>query len=179
MENADEWAWQFFPYGPWNVQGYQVNGTGNDRALIQYSPPYSRTRSPGHSHSHSRSGPRPSIRSSRSSRPSSSRPRRRIRAMPAGTRAASSGSVGPSRTSMPSWRPPPGFRPHPRPLPPGRGKERRSPPQPPPIATSCRSHQQRRLKAVSTDPITVAPLPSRGRGWRIGHPSATERSRPV
>jgi hypothetical protein len=29
MENADEWAWIPEPYGPWTVQGYQVNGIGN------------------------------------------------------------------------------------------------------------------------------------------------------
>jgi hypothetical protein len=47
MENADEWAWQFFPYGPWNVHGYQVNGTGNAKALIQYSPPSQPNPQPG------------------------------------------------------------------------------------------------------------------------------------
>jgi hypothetical protein len=32
MENADEWAWPrpFHRYGPWAVQGYQVNGVGDD-----------------------------------------------------------------------------------------------------------------------------------------------------
>jgi hypothetical protein len=39
MENADEWAWQFFAYGPWTVQGYQVNGVGNSQAVIKYAQP--------------------------------------------------------------------------------------------------------------------------------------------
>jgi len=30
MEVSDEWAWIPETYGPWTVQGYQVNGTGND-----------------------------------------------------------------------------------------------------------------------------------------------------
>ncbi len=30
MENADEWAWDPKPYGPWTVQPYQVNGVGAD-----------------------------------------------------------------------------------------------------------------------------------------------------
>ncbi len=38
MENADEWAWVFGGYGPWNVQGYQVNGIGNSLSVIKYQP---------------------------------------------------------------------------------------------------------------------------------------------
>jgi len=38
MENSDEWAWIPGPYGPWTVQGYQLNGTGNSLQVIQYSP---------------------------------------------------------------------------------------------------------------------------------------------
>jgi hypothetical protein len=39
MENADEWAWQFGAYGPWTVQGYQVNGVGNALNIIRYAQP--------------------------------------------------------------------------------------------------------------------------------------------
>ena len=38
QENADEWAWTFGPYGPWTVQGYQVNGVGNSLSIIKYQP---------------------------------------------------------------------------------------------------------------------------------------------
>jgi hypothetical protein len=36
MENADEWAWVFGAYGPWTVQGYQLNGIGNSLNVIKY-----------------------------------------------------------------------------------------------------------------------------------------------
>ncbi len=39
MENADEWAWVFGPYGPWTVQGYQLNGVGNSLGVIRYQQP--------------------------------------------------------------------------------------------------------------------------------------------
>lgn len=38
MENADEWAWIPGPYGPWTVQGYELNGIGNSLNVIQYAP---------------------------------------------------------------------------------------------------------------------------------------------
>lgn len=39
MENSDQFAWIPGPYGPWTVQGYQLNGVGNSLSVIKYAVP--------------------------------------------------------------------------------------------------------------------------------------------